>query len=124
MICSSLYLLVLMAIILRVDGLLGKMTGTVYGKQVTYPCLAFLTEDQSVIKTIAKGAQICYDTAVENAKRHCGKIINLMLDVQGGDYVGVEDSLIRPGYPARIDAYSYRVRQNPTMLDRELQGAV
>lgn len=35
MICSSLYLLVLMSIILRVDGLLGKMTGTVYGGQVS-----------------------------------------------------------------------------------------
>ena len=30
MICSSLYLLVLMSIILEVDGLLGKMTDTVY----------------------------------------------------------------------------------------------
>lgn len=89
-----------------------------------YPCLAFLTEVQSVIKTIAKGAQIAYDTAVENAKRHCGKIVNLMLDVLGGDYAGVVDSLIRPGYPSRIDAYSYHVKQNPTMLDRDLVGAL
>ena len=35
MICSSRYLLVLMSIILEVDGLHGKMTGTVYGGQVT-----------------------------------------------------------------------------------------
>jgi hypothetical protein len=34
MICSSLNLLVLMPIILRVDGLLGKITGTAYGAQV------------------------------------------------------------------------------------------
>jgi GGDEF domain-containing protein len=34
MICSSLNLLVLMSIILRVDGLLGEITGTVYGGQV------------------------------------------------------------------------------------------
>ena len=34
-VCSSLYLLVLMSIILRSDGLLGKITGTVYGEQVT-----------------------------------------------------------------------------------------
>jgi hypothetical protein len=34
MICSSLNLLVLMSIILRVDGPLGKMTGTVYRGQV------------------------------------------------------------------------------------------
>ena len=36
MICSSRYLLVLMSIILEIDGLLGKMTGTVYGGQVTF----------------------------------------------------------------------------------------
>ena len=34
MIWSSLYLLVLLSIILRVDGLLEKMNGTVYGEQV------------------------------------------------------------------------------------------
>lgn len=34
-ICSSLDLLVLISIILRVDGLLGKIDGTVYGGQVT-----------------------------------------------------------------------------------------
>jgi hypothetical protein len=36
LICSSLNLLVLMSIILQVDGLLGKMTGTVYGGQIKY----------------------------------------------------------------------------------------
>jgi hypothetical protein len=35
MICSSLNLLVLMSIILRVDGLLGNLAGTVYGGQVS-----------------------------------------------------------------------------------------
>ena len=35
MICSSLYLLVLMSIILRIDGLLGKMKATAYGEQVS-----------------------------------------------------------------------------------------
>jgi len=35
MICSSLNFLVLITIILRVDVILGKMNGTVYGEQVT-----------------------------------------------------------------------------------------
>lgn len=87
-----------------------------------YPCLAFLTEEQSTIKTIAKGGQIAYDTAVENAKRHCGKTVNLMLEVLGGDYSEVVNSLLRPGYPARIDPYSYHVKQNPAMLDRQVMG--
>jgi len=88
----------------------------------SYPCLAFLNEQQSTIKTIAKGAQVAYDTAVENAKRTAGKIVNLMLDVLGGDYAGVVQSLIRDGYPARIDPYSYHVKRNPTMLDRDMRG--
>lgn len=87
-----------------------------------YPCLAFLNEQQSTIKTIAKGAQVSYETAVENAKRAAGKIVNLMLDVLGGDYAGVVQGLIRDGYPARIDPYSYHVKRNPTMLDRTMQG--
>ena len=66
-----------------------------------YPCLAFLAEEQSVIKTIAKSAQIAFDTAVENAKQHCGKLVNLLLSVVGEDYHEVVDRLIRPGYPTR-----------------------
>jgi phage replication initiation protein len=89
-----------------------------------YPCLAFLSEEQSTIKTISKAVQIAYDTAVENAKRHCGKIVNLMLDVLGGDYAGVVGSLIRPGYPTRIDPFSYHVRKDPTQLDRDMAGAL
>ncbi|MDD2917683.1 replication initiation factor domain-containing protein [Rhodoferax sp.] len=88
-----------------------------------YPCLEFLTEEQSTIKTVAKAGQIAYDTAVENAKRHCGKTVTLMLDVLGGDYGEVVNSLMRPGYPARIDPYTYHVKQNPAMLDRQLVGA-
>ena len=88
-----------------------------------YPCLAFLSEKQSSIKTQSKGGQIAYDSAVDHAKRHCGKIVNLMLAVNGGDYAGVVDGLIRPGYPARIDPFSYQVRQDPTRLDRQMAGA-
>ena len=40
MICSSLYLLVLISIILRVDGLLGKMTGTGIGGRSTSDVLS------------------------------------------------------------------------------------
>lgn len=86
-----------------------------------YPCLAFLSEEQSVIKTIAKGAQIAFDAAVENAKQHCGKLVNLLLSVVGGDYHEVVDRLIRPGYPARIKPYSYHIKGDPTMLDRDMQ---
>lgn len=87
-----------------------------------YPCMAFLAEVQSVIKTIAKGAQIAFDAAVENTKRACGRMMTLMLDVYGGDYAEVVETLMRPGYPARIDPFSYHVKRNPSMLDRSMQG--
>lgn len=50
-----------------------------------YPCLAFLNEEQSTIKTVPKAAQIAFDAAVENGKRACGKPINLMMEVMQGD---------------------------------------
>jgi phage replication initiation protein len=88
-----------------------------------YPCLAMLNERQSTIKTVAKAAQIAFDRAVENAKQHCGKVVNLMLAVAGGDYAEVVNKLIRPGLPKRIDPYSYHVRSNPLMLDRGMAGS-
>jgi len=87
-----------------------------------YPCLSFLSKEQSVIKTVTKAAQIAFDTAVENAKQHCGKLINLMMQVMQGDYVAVVDKLLRPGIPTRVDPYSYHVRRNPAMLDWDLRG--
>jgi len=89
-----------------------------------YPCLAFLDEEQSSIKTVSKAAQVAYDTAVAHAKQHCGKLINLMLAVLGGDFSEVVGQLSRPGIPARIDPYSYHVRQNPIMLDRQMSGVL
>lgn len=85
-----------------------------------YPCLSFLSEEQSVIKTIAKGARVSFDAALENAKRVCGKLVNLALQVFGGDYAEVVDRLRREGYPTRIQPYSYHVRRNPQMLDTSL----
>lgn len=89
-----------------------------------YPCLAALDELQSVIKTVAKGAQIAFDRAVENAKLHCGKLVDLMLKVYQGDYGEVVNKLRRPGIPARIDPFSYHVARSPSMLDASFQGAV
>lgn len=89
-----------------------------------YPCLAFLSEEQSIIQTVATGARIAFDTAVANAKQHCGKLVNLLLNVVGGDYAEVVERLIRPGFPARIDPYSYHVNADPTILDRGLAGAL
>lgn len=87
-----------------------------------YPCLAFLSEEQSIVKTVIKAAQIAFDAAVENAKQHCGKLVNLMMQVMQGDYSAVVEKLLRPGIPARIDPFSYHVKRDPAMLDWELRG--
>lgn len=83
-----------------------------------YPCLTVLDEVQSTIKTVSKAAQIAYDRAVENASVSCGKVVNLMLAVAGGDYAEVVNQLVRPGIPKRIEPFSYHVKQDPMMLDR------
>jgi phage replication initiation protein len=88
-----------------------------------YPCLAVLDQVQSVIKTIVKAAQIVYEKAVENAKQHVGKLINLMMHVEGGDFVGVVQKLTREGFPRRIDPYSYHVRRAPSICDRHFAEA-
>jgi phage replication initiation protein len=88
-----------------------------------YPCLAFLSKEQSRIKTLTKGARIAFERALENAKQHCGKLVNLALEVFQGDYAEVVNRLIRPGYPGRMEPFSYHVARNPAMLDAHFQGA-
>jgi DNA relaxase NicK len=82
-----------------------------------YPCLAPLNAKQSVIKTIAKAAKTVYDKAVKTAKQQVGKLINLMLEVEGGDCGAVIAQLIRKdGFPKRIEPWSYHIRHTPEML--------
>lgn len=88
-----------------------------------YPCLHFLSLQQSRIKTVAKGGTIAFDRAVENAKLHSGKLVNLMLQVSGGDYAEVVTKLKRDGIPARIEPYSYHLRGAPERLDPESPGS-
>ncbi len=88
-----------------------------------YPCLVLLSEVQCIVKTIAKGVQIAFDRAVENAKLHCGKLVNLMLEVVGGDYAEVVNMLIRPGVPARIEPFSYHIKHDPNILDGLARGS-
>ena len=82
-----------------------------------YPCLAPLHEKQSVIKTIAKAAKTVYGKAVSTAKQQFGKLVNLMLEVEGGDCGAVIAQLIRKdGIPKRIEPWSYHIKRNPEML--------
>lgn len=77
-----------------------------------YPCFAGLAAIQSIIKTVSKAAKIVYEKAVENAKQQVGKLINVMLRVEGGDYAAVVNKLIREGVPKRIEPWSYHIHHN------------
>lgn len=70
------------------------------------PCLAFLSELQSKIRTVTKAVTISFDRAVENAKRMVGKTINVMLQAFSGDYIAVVNTLKRDGVPRRLENYA------------------
>lgn len=88
-----------------------------------YPCLAFLSAEQSRIRTIAKGALVAFDTAVRNGQQHVGKLVDLMLRVFGGDCGEVVMRLRREGTPARIAPYSYHIASSPERLDPAAPGS-
>ncbi len=88
-----------------------------------YPCLGFLSAEQSRIKTVANGAFIAFESAVGNGKQQAGKLVNLMLRVFGGDMGEVVKQLQRDGIPARIDPYSYHLAESPELLDPATPGS-
>lgn len=83
-----------------------------------YPCLLGLSNTQSIIKTISKSSKIVYDKAVEHAKQQVGKLLNVMLEVEGGNYMTVVKALIREGTPKRLEPWSYHIKNTPEILAR------
>lgn len=88
-----------------------------------YPCLRMLSDEQDRIRTVAKGAVVSFDKAVENGKQQAGKLVHLMLRVYGGDYAEVVERLQREGVPSRIAPYSYHVERAPELLDEDMPGS-
>lgn len=88
-----------------------------------YPCLSVLSTEQDRIRTIAHGATIAFDAAIENAKQQTGKLINLMMRVYGGDYAEVVERLRRDGIPDRIAPYGHAFERSPELLDSSLPGS-
>lgn len=88
-----------------------------------YPCLRMLSNEQDRIRTVAKGAVVSFDKAVENGKQQAGKLVHLMLRVYGGNYAEVVERLQREGVPSRIAPYSYHVDQAPELLDEDMPGS-
>lgn len=42
---------------------------------------------------------------VEHARVQYGRLVNFMLEVEGGDIASVIDQLVRPGAPSRMQPY-------------------
>jgi phage replication initiation protein len=84
--------------------------------------LAFLNVEQARIKTIAKAASIVFESAVDNARQQTGKLVNLMLQVFGGDVGHVLQQLRRDGVPARVEPFSYHLAHSPELLDPNAPG--
>ena len=81
-----------------------------------YPCLHFLSAEQNKLRTTGKAVKIAYRRAKEVLKQQGGKLIGVMLKVEGGDYAAVVNALKRDGVPSRLDPYSYHIRTNDELL--------
>jgi len=83
----------------------------------SFACLKFLSAEQCKVKTISKGAKTAYVRAVKVARVQYGKLVNLMLQVNDGDYAAVVDALKRDGLPSKLEPYSYSLRNEPQVLE-------
>ena len=81
-----------------------------------YPCLAGLSAIQTVIKTVRHAATITLEKAIEHVKQQAGKLINVLLIVEGGDYAAVVEKLRRDGVPKRLEPWSYHIKHNSDLL--------
>jgi phage replication initiation protein len=70
-----------------------------------YPCTAFLSEFQERIKTVKKMAGLAYRNLVKQAKTQFGRLFDVMMRVEAGDYCAVIDQLMRVGTPKSLQAF-------------------
>jgi DNA relaxase NicK len=84
-----------------------------------YECLHFLDQEQSRILTQQRAGKVSFGYAMINGRRSAGKLLNLALEVYGGDYAEVVEQLRRDGYPARVEPYMHSVGDEPEMLAGE-----
>ena len=78
--------------------------------------MRYLSAEQCKIKTITKAAKTAYKKAVEVARNQYGKLVNLMVQVNGGDVFAVVKALAREGLPGRLDPYSYQLRTDAALV--------
>ena len=68
----------------------------------SYPCMGWVSGTKGRIKTDRKTAQIQYEILIRHLRLGYGKLINLMLEIEGSPEKVIQ-LLIRNGVPSRLD---------------------
>jgi len=68
-----------------------------------YPCTAWVHADACRVKTLRKTDRISYDHLVHHARISVGRLVNTMVERNGGDAQKVVADLRRPGVPKRLE---------------------
>jgi DNA relaxase NicK len=77
-----------------------------------YPCLAFLAEAPSKIKTTQKATSMTLEVVERNASRLSGKAINVLMQENDENAELVIAKLRRDGIPKRLQPYQDGLKQN------------
>ena len=77
------------------------------GKYVAgaYPAFGWVREEMQRIRTIQNTGKISYESSVDHAKNAYGKLVNVMMEMEGSAEKVVE-KLIRDGIPSRLNTPS------------------
>lgn len=67
-----------------------------------YPCLTFISIEQSKVRTLKHSFQISYDRMTHWVRTAAGPALNVMCEVHGGDAAGVLFEVVRDGRPKRL----------------------
>ena len=70
-----------------------------------FPCLSYLSVEQSKIKTIKNSASINYQCMVKNLRNMAGKGVYAMLQVEKGNQDAVIQQIVREGMPKRLEPF-------------------
>jgi len=76
-----------------------------------YPCLQYLSTVQRKIRTISKSIDVTLDSAVHHLRQMGGMLVNVLMQVHGGDAFTVVDMLKRDGIPRRLSGFAAHLPQ-------------
>lgn len=72
----------------------------------SYKAFAYLSEEQSQVKTQSKVTQMTFERSLEYVHTAAGQHINAILQAYDGDYLATMERITRPGLPSRLELHS------------------